>query len=194
MADQQYTSKGRDAETGLDYFNARYISSPQGRFTSPDAETVHGSFGNPQAWNKYAYNSPLHYTDPDGRAPQDSLATAQFERDAHAVLAGQISKEEFQARNAARATGTATGAGISFGPEIGAYARGLWYALTSYFMTPKGQETAASMLEGLSAAPPGSLTGQPCQAIGRRDQHGRALRGAGRSSASGRIACRRGVC
>ena len=32
----QFTSKERDAETGLDYFGARYMSSAQGRFTSPD--------------------------------------------------------------------------------------------------------------------------------------------------------------
>src|SRR5688572_2967882 len=33
---QQFTSKERDIETGLDYFLARYYSSAQGRFTSPD--------------------------------------------------------------------------------------------------------------------------------------------------------------
>ena len=32
----RFTSKERDAETGLDYFGARYLSSAQGRFTSPD--------------------------------------------------------------------------------------------------------------------------------------------------------------
>lgn len=31
-----FTGKERDAETGLDYFGARYMSSAQGRFTSPD--------------------------------------------------------------------------------------------------------------------------------------------------------------
>jgi RHS repeat-associated protein len=30
---QQFTLKERDAETGLDYFNARYYASLQGRFT-----------------------------------------------------------------------------------------------------------------------------------------------------------------
>jgi RHS repeat-associated protein len=33
---QQFTRKERDIETGLDYFLARYYSSTQGRFTSPD--------------------------------------------------------------------------------------------------------------------------------------------------------------
>jgi hypothetical protein len=32
----QITSKERDAETGLDYFGARYYSGAEGRFTSPD--------------------------------------------------------------------------------------------------------------------------------------------------------------
>ena len=30
----QFTGKERDAETGLDYFGARYVSGAQGRFTS----------------------------------------------------------------------------------------------------------------------------------------------------------------
>ncbi|MGH9931723.1 MAG: RHS repeat-associated core domain-containing protein, partial [Pyrinomonadaceae bacterium] len=34
---QKFTQKERDNETGLDYFLARYYSSTQGRFTSPDA-------------------------------------------------------------------------------------------------------------------------------------------------------------
>ena len=33
---QKFTSKERDAESGLDFFEARYYSSAQGRFTSPD--------------------------------------------------------------------------------------------------------------------------------------------------------------
>jgi RHS repeat-associated protein len=31
-----YSGKERDAETGLDYFGARYLSSAQGRWTTPD--------------------------------------------------------------------------------------------------------------------------------------------------------------
>jgi RHS repeat-associated protein len=36
---QKFTRKERDVETGLDYFLARYFSSTQGRFTSPDEFT-----------------------------------------------------------------------------------------------------------------------------------------------------------
>jgi RHS repeat-associated protein len=67
---QKFTGKERDAETGLDYFGARYMSSAQGRFTSVDpisGTVLH--LLNPQRWNMYAYavNNPLAYTDPDGR-------------------------------------------------------------------------------------------------------------------------------
>jgi len=66
----RFTSKERDAETGLDYFGARYFSGAQGRFTSPDPITgtaLHVI--NPQRWNMYAYvlNNPLAFVDPDGR-------------------------------------------------------------------------------------------------------------------------------
>ena len=33
---EKFTGKERDAETGLDFFNVRYMSSAQGRFTCPD--------------------------------------------------------------------------------------------------------------------------------------------------------------
>jgi RHS repeat-associated protein len=70
------TGKERDAETGLDFFEARYFSSVQGRFTSPDPLVIFGlkpdvlraHLANPQTWDKYAYvvNSPLTATDPSG--------------------------------------------------------------------------------------------------------------------------------
>ena len=66
----KFTGQVRDAETGLDYFGARYMSSVQGRFTSPDPIFANVlRVINPQRWNTYAYavNSPLVFTDPDGR-------------------------------------------------------------------------------------------------------------------------------
>ncbi|WP_031495434.1 RHS repeat-associated core domain-containing protein [Bryobacter aggregatus] len=68
------TGKERDAETGLDYFGARYMSSAQGRFTSPDPLLNSGRPDNPQSWNRYTYgfNNPLRFTDPTGLFNWDS--------------------------------------------------------------------------------------------------------------------------
>jgi RHS repeat-associated protein len=71
------TGKERDAESGLDYFGARYMSSSMGRFMSPDFSgsdegppdaVPYADFTNPQSLNLYGYvqNNPLKFTDPDG--------------------------------------------------------------------------------------------------------------------------------
>jgi len=70
---QEFTQKERDGESGMDYFLARYYSSAQGRFTSPDWSEVpepipYADLTNPQSLNRYAYvlNNPLSVADPDG--------------------------------------------------------------------------------------------------------------------------------
>jgi RHS repeat-associated protein len=65
---EKFTGKERDAESGLDYFGARYLSSAQGRFTSPDPHNEGAQLVDPQSWNMYSYvgNNPLRYVDPDG--------------------------------------------------------------------------------------------------------------------------------
>jgi len=70
-----FTGKERDAESGNDYFGARYYSSAMGRFMSPDwsakREPVpYAKLDNPQSLNLYAYvfNNPLSHIDADGHA------------------------------------------------------------------------------------------------------------------------------
>jgi RHS repeat-associated protein len=65
---QQFTSKERDIETGLDYFINRYHSSVQGRFISVDPTLLSANRLNPQTWNRYSYvtNRPLGFVDPFG--------------------------------------------------------------------------------------------------------------------------------
>ena len=87
---QRFTQKERDTETGLDYFLARYYSSTQGRFISPDEfrggpdelyilgsgdnekqALPYAEITNPQSINKFQYanNNPLRFVDPDGHTP-----------------------------------------------------------------------------------------------------------------------------
>jgi len=64
-----FTGKERDAESGNDYFGARYYASTMGRFMSPDPlQATPERLLDPQEWNMYAYarNNPLSITDPTG--------------------------------------------------------------------------------------------------------------------------------
>jgi RHS repeat-associated protein len=65
---QGFTGYERDAETGLDFAEARYYSTRQGRFTAVDPLHASAKLTDPQTLNRYAYvgNNPLIYTDPSG--------------------------------------------------------------------------------------------------------------------------------
>jgi len=69
----KFTGKERDAESGLDFFGARYYGSTTGRWMSPDwaakPEAVpYSKLDNPQSLNLYNYvgNNPLSRADVDG--------------------------------------------------------------------------------------------------------------------------------
>ena len=71
-----FTGKERDAESGNDYFGARYYASTMGRFMSPDwsakEEPVpYAQMDDPQSLNLYGYvrNNPLTRADADGHDP-----------------------------------------------------------------------------------------------------------------------------
>jgi RHS repeat-associated protein len=67
------TGKERDAESGNDYFMARYYNSATGRFLSPDwsakvQPVPYAKLDDPQSLNLYSYvrNNPMSRTDPTG--------------------------------------------------------------------------------------------------------------------------------
>jgi RHS repeat-associated protein len=80
--EHHFTGKERDAESGNDYFGARYYASSMGRWMSPDPlpwihwqrgneddqKKFEGFIVNPQNFDMYAYvnNNPLNMTDPTG--------------------------------------------------------------------------------------------------------------------------------
>jgi RHS repeat-associated protein len=100
-ADYKYTGKEKDKETGLQYFEARYLSDTACRFlvTDPIYEEVepYGSFPKnsgeyqrfvtffcqPQKLNPYAYvlNNPVRFTDPTGLIPGNGQDDEEDERE-----------------------------------------------------------------------------------------------------------------
>jgi RHS repeat-associated protein len=74
--DYKFTGKKRDAETGLDYFGARYYSNGLGRWVSADWSAVpvpvpYADFGDPQTLNLYQFvgGNPASKADADGHWP-----------------------------------------------------------------------------------------------------------------------------
>lgn len=65
---QRFTGYEKDAETGLDFAEARMYENRHGRFTAVDPLLASGKSANPQTFNRYTYvlNNPLTLTDPDG--------------------------------------------------------------------------------------------------------------------------------
>jgi RHS repeat-associated protein len=79
-----FTGKERDAESGLDYFGARYYASTMGRWMSPDwaakAQPVpYAKLDNPQSLNLYGYvyNNPLSRFNPDGHETTHTTRAAK---------------------------------------------------------------------------------------------------------------------
>jgi RHS repeat-associated protein len=97
----KFTGKERDAESGNDYFGARYYASGTGRWMSPDwadkPEAVpYSELGDPQSLNLYGYarNNPLSHLDVDGHDVGDHGAVwDQFDANvaaAHGVDNGTL--------------------------------------------------------------------------------------------------------
>ena len=113
---QKFTSKERDTESNLDFFDARYFSSAQGRFTSPDEFTGGGPQGlggeaesrrakqalpyadiaDPRSLNRYQYclDSPLRHTDPTGHIINLANGNDQDRREAKSRLLHNLARNE----------------------------------------------------------------------------------------------------
>ncbi|HEX4019860.1 MAG TPA: RHS repeat-associated core domain-containing protein [Acidobacteriaceae bacterium] len=77
-----FTGKERDAESGNDYFGARYYESAMGRWLSPDWSddpdpVPYADLSDPQTLNLYGYahNNPLTLRDPDGHHQECTTTT-----------------------------------------------------------------------------------------------------------------------
>jgi RHS repeat-associated protein len=124
----RFTGKERDAETsnsamgdGLDYFGARYLSSAQGRFTSPDPLMASAKVSSPQTWNRYTYglNNPLRFTDPTGMYTCDGTKEQceQFEKNRAAILKSK-DKDAVRAARSYGKAGEKNGVNVGFADNL----------------------------------------------------------------------------
>ena len=134
----RFTGKERDAESGNDYFGARYYASSMGRFMSPDPLLSSGVPSDPQTWNRYTYgmNNPLRVIDPTGLYGWDQSAGGDMSDDDLSAIAGdKHNKRHKWAQNA-----------LSFRSDF----RNAWNAASDATGgMPMGEQTAT--LAGLNA-------------------------------------------
>ena len=118
---QRFTGQLRDSETGLDFFGARYMSSAQGRFTSPDPMIIdQARLLDPQQWNMYAYvrNNPLRFIDPLGLYTcADEKKCAEFEKARQEALKSKDT-DVVRSANAYGALGKDNGVAVTFADKL----------------------------------------------------------------------------
>ena len=118
------SGKERDAETGLDYFKARYYSGAEGRFTSPDPLGItKQKLRDPQQWNMYSYvrNNPLRFIDPTGKYLCNGTQSQcdAFEKSRQALLNDKnASKSQLRAAESYGAAGKDNGVHLGFADKL----------------------------------------------------------------------------
>ncbi|HYG97951.1 MAG TPA: RHS repeat-associated core domain-containing protein, partial [Terriglobales bacterium] len=160
----QFTGKERDAETGLDYFGARYYSASIGRFMTPDwtsaaSAVPYARFNNPQTLNLYSYarTNPITFLDLDGHIDGPSADVVEDPDHAKRQVDGPkdvkcAQGESCSAQNPTLTISTTPGAtnnsGLSFpagGSDIGsvtAEGRGWFYNVLLTGTLPEGTDAS----------------------------------------------------
>ena len=105
-----FSGKERDAETGNEFFGARYFSGAQGRWTTPDWSTTpqpvpYADLTDPQTLNLYTYvrNNPLLRADKDGHC--DWCSALYVKLTAWLAVHPQIGDAASEVRERASGTG-----------------------------------------------------------------------------------------
>jgi len=118
----KFTGKERDAETGLDYFGARYYGNSLGRFITPDwsltpVPVPYADLTDPQSLNQYSCvrNIPTSKTDPDGHCCLEEEITEEIAEVAvkHFPKVIAAFEKSFEATGTALTTATETAAEVS---------------------------------------------------------------------------------
>ncbi len=146
-----FTGKERDAESGNDYFGARYYASTMGRWMSPDwsgapSGVPYAAFRNPQSLNLYAYvgNDPINGEDADGHISANmtaiSVASGAF---ATAELALDEEDLEFAPAGNVAASSDTTGSSSASG-TANAQATNSNIQTTPASAPPPGQQQSLS--------------------------------------------------
>jgi RHS repeat-associated protein len=171
---KRFTGKERDAETGLDYFGARYYGSRIARFTTVDPVVdIKAALVDPQRWNKYAYgrNNPLRYVDPTGAVLEllgndKGAALDRVKGMAGADAGNLLYTRESEGRTFVGYRGSASDFRAA-GGEIGWYLqtiidqpdRTIQFAVSSSFTDKGSQHTTANFGGAATVGSEESLTG-----------------------------------
>jgi RHS repeat-associated protein len=115
-----FTGKQRDAESGLDYFNARYNASTLGRFMTADPSGKEAArLDDPQTWNLYAYtrNNPTTFTDPTGlytvACSSDAKQCEKEQQNFENARQKDLNSKDIEVQNAAKAWGNFGDTGVT---------------------------------------------------------------------------------
>ncbi|HEX7317073.1 MAG TPA: RHS repeat-associated core domain-containing protein [Pyrinomonadaceae bacterium] len=127
---QKFAGSERDAETTLDFMQARYYASPRGRFQTPDPynvvhekqyaeddrkanELLNRYLLQPMHWNRYAYalNNPLRYVDPSGEKEEEIVVRVNIVYD-KTTISSEEEARKLTAATVADATKVYATAGI----------------------------------------------------------------------------------